>query len=216
MERKKLKTSLRITAAVLIGASALAVGANGIYATLNATAENVVPQEAASGTLSLRLGTGADSVGFAANIENLAPGDVANRYVDLTNDGSLASTGLSLGVTATGTASLISDGATSKAVRVSITSCSVAWNVTDGTCAGTTKTEVAAAPLSALAAANSFVGTTGLAVGGVAHLQVGVTLPEQSETTVNGQLPAGTVQGGEVALTYTFSETQATAGTTHR
>ncbi|GAA4889179.1 hypothetical protein GCM10025789_01920 [Tessaracoccus lubricantis] len=216
MDRKKLSTSLRLAAAALIGASALTVGATGIYATLNATAENVTPQEAASGTLSLTLGAGADSAGFAANIANLAPGDVANRYVTLTNGGSLASTGLSLGVTATGTQSLITDGVTSKALRVTVTSCSVAWNAVDGTCAGTTKTEVAAAPLSGFAAAKSFVATTGLAAGGAAHLQVGVALPDQAETTVNGQLPAGTVQGGQVALTYTFSETQAAPGTTHR
>lgn len=216
MNNDKIKKNLRIGAAVLIGFSALAVGANGVYASLNATATNVTPQHADSGTLSLTLGSGNGSAGFDAAIKNLAPGDVSNHYVNLTNGGTLASTGLSLDVAATGTKTLISDGSSTKALRVTVSSCSVAWDAAKGTCSGTTKTEVAATPLSTLASAQAFASTTGLTAGGVSYLQVSVALPDQNETTVNGVAPKETVQGGAVDLTYTFREAQGPATTTNR
>ncbi len=215
MDRNKIKNALRISAVALIGVSALAVGANGVYATLNAKATNVTPQIADSGTLSLTLGNGASSTGFGTKIANLAPGDVSNRYIDLTNGGTLASTALSLDVAATGTQSLITDSTTGKALRVTVKSCSVAWTVTTGNCTGTTKNEIDAASLSTLATARAFTTTTGMAVGGKAFLQVSVSLPDQNETTTNGVAPTGTVQGGSVSLTYSFTEAQAAPATTN-
>ncbi len=216
MDRSKIKNSLRIAAVALIGVSALSVGANGVYATLNAEANNVTPQIADSGTLSLTLGAGSGSTGFASKVENLAPGDVSNRYVDLSNGGTLASTALSLDVAATGTPALITDAGTSKALRVSVKSCSVAWDAVTGDCTGVTKTELAAAPLASLATAHPFTATTGLTAGGTTRLQVSVSLPDQNEVTVNGVAPVNTVQGGSVDLTYSFTEAQAAPATTHR
>ena len=40
------------------------------------------------------------------------------------------------------------------------------------------------------------------------------TLPDQNETTTNGTLPGGTIQGLSTTLTFTFSETQRAATTT--
>jgi hypothetical protein len=40
-------------------------------------------------------------------------------------------------------------------------------------------------------------------------------LPDQNETTVNGALPANSVQGGSVAITYTFNLGQRTATTSN-
>jgi hypothetical protein len=54
-----------------------------------------------------------------------------------------------------------------------------------------------------------------LAKGTVLHLQISLTLPNQTETTVNGNLPANTIQGLSAALTWTFNEAQRTATTTH-
>jgi hypothetical protein len=51
--------------------------------------------------------------------------------------------------------------------------------------------------------------------GNVAHLQITTQLPDQNETTVNGNLPATTIQGQSATLTYTFGETQRTATTTN-
>jgi hypothetical protein len=40
--------------------------------------------------------------------------------------------------------------------------------------------------------------------GAVKYLQMKIELPDQNETTINGALPANTVQGGAVDVTYTF------------
>ncbi len=212
MDRNKLKNTLRIGAVALIGVSALSVGANGVYATLNAKATNVAPQVADSGTLSLTMAPGAGSTGFTSKIANLAPGDVSNRYISLTNAGTLKSTALSMDIASTGTPSLITDG-TGKALRVTITSCATAWDVSAATCASGAKTEVASAPLSALKTSTAFTTTKGLAAGGNTFLQVSVALPDQNETTTNGTPPTGTVQGGNVSLTYSFTEAQAAPDT---
>lgn len=214
VDRNKMKNTLRIGAVALIGISALSVGANGVYATLNAKATNVTPQIADSGTLSLTMAQSTGSAGFTSTIANLAPGDVSNRYIDLTNGGTLGSTALSLDVAAKGTQSLITNGS-GKALTVTVSSCPVAWDVVKGTCAGGAKTEVAASPLSTLATAKAFANTTGLAAGGKAFLQVSVSLPDQNETTTNGQAPTGTVQGGTANLTYSFTEAQASPNTTN-
>ena len=42
-----------------------------------------------------------------------------------------------------------------------------------------------------------------------------ITLPDQNETTVNGAVPSNTVQGGAVAVTYTFDLAQRLATTTN-
>jgi hypothetical protein len=42
-----------------------------------------------------------------------------------------------------------------------------------------------------------------------------IELPDQNETTVNGALPANTVQGGAVDVTYTFDLKQRLATTTN-
>jgi hypothetical protein len=42
-----------------------------------------------------------------------------------------------------------------------------------------------------------------------------VELPDQNETTVNGVLPANTVQGGSVNVTYTFDLAQRLATSTN-
>ena len=49
--------------------------------------------------------------------------------------------------------------------------------------------------------------------GAVDHLQLSITLPSQTETTANGVLPTGTIQG-PAALTWTFTEAQRTAAAT--
>lgn len=208
----------RVAAIALIGASAAAVLTSGVFAGLNATAHNSAAESVSDGTLKLTLTDASGSAGFTGAIANLAPGDVVNRYVTLTNAGTLDAQGLTLGIAATGTSSLITDGVspvTTKALRVTVTSCTVLWSST-GVCGGTSNVEIAAAPLSTFGAgAQSFVKTANLAANGTEFLQVSVTLPDQNETTVDGTLPTNTVQGGSASLTYTFTEAQRTATTTN-
>jgi hypothetical protein len=49
----------------------------------------------------------------------------------------------------------------------------------------------------------------------VRYLQVKIELPNQDETTINGNFPSNTVQEGSVNITYTFDLAQRVAVTTN-
>lgn len=213
--------SWRTAASGVIGLSLLAIASTGVLAGLNATTSSV-PQTVAAGTLRLTMsattGSAGTSAGFGQSISNLAPGDVVNRYVTLTNSGTLGSQGLTLTIASSGTPSLITDGtglATNKALTVTVQSCSVAWTQATGLCGGVAGVpEIAATTLSSFATAKALA-TTSLVPNGGLNLRIQTALPDQSETTVDGNLPATTVQGGSANLTYTFFETQRTATSTN-
>lgn len=199
---------LRIAAGFIITGGVLTMVGSNVLAGLNATA--TATQSESAGNLSLT--TTNNGVGFAQSISNLAPGDVVNRYVTLTNGGSLDAQTLGLSIAATGTATLITDGvapATNKALTVTVTSCSGGiWNTSTGVCSGSTNTEIAATTLSAFNTNHVFANSATLASGATSNLQIQVKLPDQNETTVNGVLPTTTVQSGSVGLSYLFSEVQ--------
>lgn len=208
------KRSLRLVLMGIIGASIMAVAGAGTFASLNATA--TASNTASAGTLSLT--TANRGVGFSQSVSNLAPGDVVNRYVNLTNGGSLDAKSLSLKITSTGTASLITNGvspATNKAITVAVNSCTGTWNATTGVCSGSVQSEIAATPLSTFATAQDFAANPTLASLAGLNLQIKVTLPDQDETTTDGTAPANTVQNGSVNLSYLFYEAQRTATTTN-
>ncbi|HWC35258.1 MAG TPA: TasA family protein [Mycobacteriales bacterium] len=208
------RTAWRPLAVAVTGGALLMTAGFGVWASLNATAFNASPQAVSSGTLSLTLAD--NGAGFSSAISNMAPGDVVNRYVDLTNGGNLDATGLTLAVSATGSSALITDGTSpaTKALKVAVTSCSGSWNNSTGVCTGSTTSLLASTTLSALSSAQSLIAGS-IAAGAVEHLQVAVTLPDQTETTTNGSAPGTTIQGQTANLTYTFQESQRTATTTN-
>lgn len=202
----------RLLAACAVAAAGLAITGGGVYAALNATANNTTAQSASSGTLSLTMTN--NGAGFAQGIANLAPGDVVNRYVTLTQGAVLDGKDLTLGVT-DGTPTLLTTNAT-KGLHATITSCSSAWTpgTGPGTCSGTTTVLLASTPLSTLTAGPVSVKTGTNAASAVLNLQISVALPDQAETVSNGAAPVGTIQGLSSALTWTFGETQRTATVT--
>lgn len=194
---------LTVLAATIVGAILL-VGSS-VYADLNATATNTSAQAISSGSLELTM-TDAGA-GFGQAVSNLVPGDVVHRFVTLSNSGTLDGTGLTLGVGAA-TASKLTTDAT-KGLQVRVDRCTAAWNTTAGTCAGTGSTLLASTALSSLIGSpQAFSGLTGLAAGDVLYLRITVSLPSQTETTVNGVLPASTIQGLSASLTWSFTEVQ--------
>lgn len=208
---KKIKLSsrsLRIAAGTIIAGSLLVITGTNILAGLNATA--TATQNNSAGTLSLT--TANNGVGFSQAITNLAPGDTVNRYVTLTNGGSLDAQQLGLSIAATGTSTLITDGvspSTTKALTITVNSCTGGtWNPTTGVCSGTTNTEVATTTLSAMNSTKVFAISSSIASLATANLQIQVKLPDQNETTANGVAPANTIQNGAVTLNYLFSEAQ--------
>jgi hypothetical protein len=211
----KKKSPWRALAGAAIVVSVATIAGQSVIASLNATAFNTVAQQISAGTMKLDLANSGN--GFGQNITNVVPGDVINRYVTLTNSGSINGIGLSLKTAQTGTASLISDGTggvTTQALRLTVTGCSVAWDTVNGTCSGTTSTELAATPIGSLTSATTLASST-MNSGAIKYLQMSISLPDQNETTLNGALPANTVQGGSVNVTYTFDLAQRTATTTN-
>ena len=198
--------------AAAVAATGVALTATGVYAALNATAFNSTAQATGSGTLRLTLAD--NGAGFAQAVSALAPGDVVNRYVSLTNGGTLEGRALTLAV-ADPVGSRLTTDATS-GLRVTVSSCPTAWTATSGTCSTTPTTLTAASgvPLATLKTTASTLLAGAVPVGGAVHLQLALALPDQSETTVNGVLPTGTIQGLSASLTWTFAETQRTPTTT--
>ena len=206
--------ALRLALLGIIGTSLLVISGAGSFAGLNATAS--ASHTTASGNLSVSLSNNGN--GFSQTVSNMAPGDTVNRYVTLTNDGTLNAKSLSLKITSSGTATLITNGsgaATNKAITVAVNSCSGTWNTSTGACSGTISNEIAATPLSTFATAQDFGVTTTLAASAASKLQVQIVLPDQNETTVDGSAPAVTVQSGSVTMNYLFFEAQRTATTTN-
>ena len=168
----------------------------GAWAQLTATASTVNPQSVSTGTLKLELAK--NGTGIEQAISNVAPGDTVNRYVTLTNSGTLAAKDLTFAATAaTGSSPvLVTDAAgsaSSKALRISIDTCSVAWNAATGACTGTQGALLAATPLNGLSTANPLPGAGEIAAAQAFHLRISATLPDQNENTVNGIAPTGTV-----------------------
>lgn len=214
-QTKVKKSTWRTIAGAVIVVSVAAIAGQSVIASLNATAFNTVAQEVNSGTMKLDLAN--NGAGFGQSISNLVPGDTVNRYVTLTNSGTVDGIGLTLKTTQTGTATLISDavnGASNKALRASVKSCSVAWNTTTGVCGGTEISELTSTPLSSLSSATA-LSSSNMSSGAIKYLQLQIELPDQNETTINGVLPANTVQGGSVNITYTFDLAQRLATSTN-
>jgi spore coat-associated protein N len=209
--RPSLRANPRLLAACAVAAAGLAITGGGVYAALNATASNTTAQSATSGTLSLTMAN--NGTGFGQAISNLAPGDVVNRYVNLTQGAILDGKDITLAV-ADATPTILTTSAT-KGLHATVTQCSGAWTpgTGAGTCSGTTTVLLSSTALSALTGPVA-VKTGTNAAGTVLNLQIALTLPDQAETTANGVVPAGTIQGLASALTWTFGETQRTAATT--
>lgn len=205
----------RLVAAGTLAATGLLLTSGGVYAALNATAFNTTAQASDSGTLRLTMTN--NGVGFSTAVSNLAPGDVVNRYVTLVNGGTLDAAGLTLGVADGAAANRLTNDATS-GLKVSVTSCPTAWTpgtgAGSGTCATAPTTLLTNVALATLKTAPSSLSATPVAAGASTFLRLAVTLPDQAETTVNGVLPTGTIQGLSASLTWTFTETQRAATTT--
>ena len=187
-----------------IGIATLVSSGLGVFATLQAQVSNVSPQAINSGTLKLDLAN--NGVGFSQAISNLAPGDTVNRFVTLENTGTLNGQSLTLQTAATGSQNLITDGtspSTTKALRLTVSSCTVAWNPTTGACSGTTAELMASNALSTVASAQTLLAGS-VNSGDKVYLRIRTALPDQDETTINGVLPANTVQNGNVNLVHTF------------
>jgi hypothetical protein len=171
------------------------------YAVITATAPGT--SVVSTGKLSLTLTN--SGVGFSTPVADLVPTDTVHRYVDLLT-GTAQGKDITLTVTSSASNKLTTDA--TNGLQLTVSSCSGSWNAVSGVCTGTVSPLVATAPLSGLTGVTTTLVPGTIAAGTTAHLRVTLTLPNQTETTVNGTLPANSIQSLSTTLTYTFAMTQ--------
>jgi spore coat-associated protein N len=208
----------RTTLAAAVAIGGLVLTAGGVYAGLNAIATNSTPQTVTSGTLKLTMAD--NGAGFSQNISDMAPADVVNRFVDLTNGGTLDAQNLTLAVADATPTKLTTDA--TNGLHVSVLACTTAaWVVNavanTATCAdvGGPTTVASNAALATISSTPASLVAGAVPHGSTYHYEISLTLPNQSETTTNGTLPVGTIQGLSASLTWTFDEAQRAGSTTN-
>ena len=196
------RAALRIAgASIVIASVVVAANGPGIFAGLKATASTAAnPMQATSGTLKLVV-NGSGIAAFSADVPDLAPGDSVSRTIQLDSTGTLDGRALRLKVTPDDASSVLATG--EKALRITVASC------TDGTYSSCATSQIPSTPVSGLADFVAFSNSPTMAKGnGRAFLKITVALPDTTEETVDGVLPAGSVQGKALNLSYAFTMTQ--------
>ena len=288
---KAKSRSFKIAIIAIAAVGGISFVSSNVFASLNATAFNTTAQNISVGTLKL---TQADvGNGFTTAIGPIQPGDTQNRYIDVTNGGSLVGSAMTLqiadaqaaatittattasnvatfttsaahkfivgqtvtlsgvtgaasynktnvtiatvptsttftvndasmtgsgtGGTATPLGTLTSDA--TNGLQITVSSCiGGTWTAATGVCSGTTNAVLATTPATTIKGAAQTLTAANLALtaGGVSHLKISMNLPSTlAETTVNGVLPATTLQGATSSITWTFTESQVTGTTTN-
>ena len=207
--------TLKVVIVLVAAIGGASMVSSSVFAALTATATNTSGGSVTSGTLSLTLAPSAVSGitgGFTSSITGFAPGDTANRYIVLTNAGTLDGQSPTFGLAASPSNALTSNA--TAGLQVTITSCTVAWTNT-GTCSGTSATALASTSANALASGPVAITLPSTLAGAVSHLKVSIALPSGTENVLNGVLPVGTVQGLTTAITWSFTVTERSAVTTN-
>lgn len=209
----KVSAKIAIVAAASVGGAALI--SSSVFAALTASASNTSGGSVTSGTLKLTQapsGVSGITGGFSTAISDIAPTDTVNRYVILSNPGTLNSSAMTLGASGSPSNALVTDG--TNGLQVSVKQCSSAYP-SNGACGGTETTILTTRSVLSLATPAALTLQSGaLNSGATTHLKISISLPASTEVTTNGVLPVGTVQGLTTAITWTFTQTQRTGTTT--
>lgn len=206
---------LKVLIVVLAAIGGAGLVASNVFAALTATATNTSGGSVTTGTLKLVLapsGVSGITGGFTSPISAMGPGDTVNRYIDLSNTGTLDGASPTLQIVSSDSNTLVNS--PSAGLQVTISACTVAWSNT-GTCSGTTSSTLAATPVSTLKSSAQTITLPSVLVGGVNYLKVSTALPAGTENVLNGVLPGGTVQGLTASLTWTFVIQERSAVTTN-
>lgn len=207
-----VSVKVAIVVAAALGGTALVTSS--VFASLTASASNTSGGSVDTGTLKLTQaasGVAGITGGFTTPISLVAPGDTVNRYITLTNGGTLDAASMTLGIAASPSNTLTTDG--TNGFQITVKQCSVAWT-SAGVCSGTTTTALTTKSALAMTTPQTLT-LSSLSAAAVSYLQFSINLPAGSEVTNNGVLPAGTVQGLTTAITWTFNEALRTNTTTN-
>jgi hypothetical protein len=182
----------------VVGAAAAVAG----LGTFGSFTDSTAPLAAtvSSGVVSIDLADAGGSA-YPIDVAGFVPGDRMTRVIDLVNDGSAPMASISMSAVAT--ASSVLDTDATKGLQLAVRSCDVAWTMrlADGApvydCRGTERT-LAAGPV---AGTKTLTAPAALAVRGVDHLAVSVTLPQDA---------GDAFQGRRSTMAISFTGTQAT------
>ena len=206
------KTAGKILIVITASVGGAALISSSVFAALTASATNTSGGSVTSGTLKLtQAASGVSGItgGFETAIGGLAPTDTVNRYVILSNPGTLNSSAMTLG--AAGSGLLVTDG--TNGLQVLVKQCSDPYP-SNGVCGATETTILASSSVASLSTPATLTLQSGsLNSGATTYLKIAISLPASSEVTTNGVLPGGTIQGLTSTITWTFTQTQR-AGTT--
>lgn len=194
----------KVTIIVVAALGGAGLVASNVFAALTATATNTSGGSVTTGTLKLQLapsGVSGITGGFTSPISAMGPGDTFNRYIDLSNTGTLDGASPTLQIVTADSNTLVNSAPAG--LQVTITACSIAWTNT-GVCSGTSTVALASTPVSTIKASAQSITLPSVLVGGVNYLKVATSLPLGTENVLNGVLPVGTVQGLTASLTWTF------------
>ena len=206
-----LSTKIAIVAAASIGGASLV--SSSVFAALTASATNTSATAVSSGYMSLTQAPGGASGGFSTAITALAPLDSVVRLVTLTNASTLNAASMTLAVSDATPTALTTNGTTG--LQVTIQQCTVAYTAVTYACSGTESTVRAASSILSLATPQALtLIPASLLAGGVTYLKIAISLPDSTENTLNGVIPAG-IQNKSASLTWTIAATQRTAATTN-
>ena len=207
--------ALKVTIVVAAAVGGAGMVASNVFAALTATATNTSGGSVTSGTLKLTLapsGVANLGAGLTTAIPAIGPGDTFNRFIDLTNGGTLDGMTPTLQLSTADSNTLVNNATTG--LQILIKECTVAYTTVTGACSGTETTVLAstsAATLKGAAQNLTFANGGALTAAGVTRLKISITLPASTENTLNGTLPVGTIQGLTAALTWSFVITDSNA-----
>ena len=198
--------ALKVTIVVAAALGGAGMVASNVFAALTATATNTSGGSVTTGTLKLTLAPSSVSGltgGFTSAITAMGPGDTFNRYIDLSNSGTLDGATPTLQISSSDTSTLTES--TTAGLQVLIQACTVAWtNAGIGTCSGTQTTVLASTPVKTLKTSAQTITLPSVLTGATNFLKISTSLPAGNENVINGNLPVGTVQGLTASLTWAF------------
>ena len=203
--------ALKVTIVAVAAVGGTGMVTSNVFAALTATATNSSGGQVTSGTLKLTMapsGVSGITNGFTTAIANIGPGDTYNRYVDLTNGGTLDGMTPTLQLVTSDTSTLSES--TTAGLQIAIAGCSQAFTNL-GACNGTPTTVLTSTPAKTLKTSATSITLPTLLAAGVSYLKVSVSLPASTENVLNGVLPSGTIQGLTANLTWTFIITDSSA-----
>src|ERR1019366_2503317 len=134
------------------------------------TAFNTAAQSVTTGSLKLTQlpsGVAGLTAGFVTAVTSVAPGDTINRYVDITNGGTLSGQTMTLSVADSAATALTTSAG--NGLQVTVKECTVAYTTVTGACSGVESTVLAATSANALLVAQSITFANAFAAGGLTH-----------------------------------------------